>query len=77
MSSIAESKNQKDQQADEIYEPRPVLKDAMISGLQGGAVGLLVSSIQNSLGKHNKGAFGVITRTGGTIGLFGLYSDYL
>ena len=32
--------------------------------------GLLVSSIQNSLSKHNAGAMGIFTRTGGTIALF-------
>ncbi|RUS32934.1 hypothetical protein BC938DRAFT_473771 [Jimgerdemannia flammicorona] len=32
--------------------------------------GLLVSSVQNSLGTHSQGAKGVFTRTGGTIGFF-------
>lgn len=33
-------------------------------------MGTFVSAIQNSLHKHNEGARGVFTRTGGTIGLF-------
>lgn len=39
-------------------------------GLQSALVGTFVSAIQNSLHKHNEGAKGVFTRTGGTIGLF-------
>ncbi|RUP46254.1 hypothetical protein BC936DRAFT_147157 [Jimgerdemannia flammicorona] len=35
--------------------------------------GLLVSSVQNSLGTHSQGAKGVFTRTGGTIGFFGTF----
>ncbi|KAI0965560.1 hypothetical protein F4678DRAFT_476556 [Xylaria arbuscula] len=46
-------------------------KDAVKSGLQGalvgGGAGLLLSAVQNSLAKQNVGAWGVFTRTGGTI----------
>ncbi|KAI1812438.1 hypothetical protein GGS20DRAFT_587495 [Poronia punctata] len=46
-------------------------KDAVMAGIQGamigGGAGLLMSAVQNSLAKHNVGAFGVFTRTGGTI----------
>ena len=31
---------------------------------------MLVSTVRNALEQHNKGAMRVITRTGGTIGLF-------
>ncbi|TGJ79647.1 hypothetical protein E0Z10_g9119 [Xylaria hypoxylon] len=49
-------------------------KDAVKSGIQGalvgGGAGLLFSAVQNSLAKHNVGAWGVFTRTGGTIASF-------
>ncbi|EJD04070.1 uncharacterized protein FOMMEDRAFT_19377 [Fomitiporia mediterranea MF3/22] len=53
-----------------FYEPKSTLKYASFVGLQAGIVGTLVSTVQNALGKHNKGAFGVFTRSGGTIGFF-------
>ncbi|KAI5817072.1 hypothetical protein BZA77DRAFT_337974 [Pyronema omphalodes] len=49
-------------------------KDAIGQGAKGalivGGVGAIMSGIQNSLSKQNIGAMGVITRTGGTIGIF-------
>lgn len=57
--------------SDESYEPKPTLKQASRVALQAGAVGLVVSTVQNALGKHSHGAMGVVTRTGGTIGFFG------
>lgn len=61
-----------------VYEPRPSLRYASIVGLQAAGVGAFVSAIQNALGKHNRGAAGFFTRTGGTIGFFGafLYPTY-
>ena len=56
---------------EEAYEPKPSLKNALTVGLQGGLVGVLVSAVQNALGNHNKGAAGIITRSGSTIGIFG------
>ncbi|RSH92199.1 hypothetical protein EHS25_008614 [Saitozyma podzolica] len=38
--------------------------------LQSAGVGLLVSAVQNALEKHDKGAMGIVTRTGGTIAFF-------
>ncbi|TDL28601.1 hypothetical protein BD410DRAFT_738089, partial [Rickenella mellea] len=54
----------------EIYEPKPALKYATTTGLQAGIVGAVVSAVQNALGTHNRGAAGVLTRSGGTIGFF-------
>ena len=55
-----------------------VRKDAIGEATKGtlivGGMGLMLSAIQNSLAKQNVGAFGVITRTGATIGIFGIYS---
>ncbi|KAF8250153.1 hypothetical protein K440DRAFT_597600 [Wilcoxina mikolae CBS 423.85] len=49
-------------------------RDAIGQGVKGtlivGGVGAILSGIQNSLSKQNIGAFGVITRTGGTIAIF-------
>lgn len=56
---------------DSFYEPKPTLKQTSQVALQAGTIGLIVSTVQNALGKHPYGAMGVITRTGGTIGFFG------
>lgn len=53
------------------FEPKPVLPYVYKVGGQAALVGLFVSTLQNALGKHNYGAMGVVTRTGGTIGFFG------
>lgn len=52
------------------YTPKDVAPTTFRVGLQSGFVGLVVSSIQNSLARHDHGAMGVFTRTGGTIALF-------
>lgn len=54
-----------------IYEDRPSLRNGALVGLQGGGVGVLVASVQNALDHHNRGAMGILTRSGGTIGFFG------
>jgi len=53
------------------YHPKQSLSNAAIVGLQAGGVGVFVSAVQNALGQHGKGAMGIFTRTGGTIGFFG------
>ena len=53
------------------YEHKPSLELAGIAGLKGAGAGLLVSAVQNALDTHSRGAMGVLTRTGGTVGLFG------
>ena len=55
------------------FSPKPVLEYASTVGLQSAGVGLFVSTLQNALGNHSKGAMGVVTRTGGTIGFFGSF----
>ncbi|GJJ13890.1 hypothetical protein Clacol_008147 [Clathrus columnatus] len=54
----------------EAYEERPALRNGVIVGAQGAALGTLVASVQNALQQHNRGAFGLLTRSGGTIGFF-------
>lgn len=55
----------------EAFQPRPALRYASAVGIQAAGIGALVSAVQNALSSHNHGAFGVFTRTGGTIGFFG------
>jgi len=52
------------------YETKDALQNAAFVGLQSAAVGLVASSVQNALDTHGRGAAGVLTRTGGTIGFF-------
>ena len=53
------------------FETRPTLQYAATVGMQAALVGAFVSSVQNALGSHSKGATGFLSRTGGTIGFFG------
>lgn len=55
------------------FEPRSSLQNAAFVGLQSAGVGTLVSAVQNALDHHNRGAAGILTRTGGTIGFFSEY----
>jgi len=59
------------QTKDQTYDPKPAIQYAGIAGLQTGGAGLLVSCVRNALESHNRGAWGVFTRTGGTIAFFG------
>jgi len=52
------------------FEPRPTIQYAATVGMQAALVGAFVSSVQNALGTHSRGASGFLTRTGGTIGFF-------
>ena len=52
------------------FLPREPLAATFRVGMQSAGVGLLASALQNSLQRHDKGAMGIFTRTGGTIALF-------
>lgn len=56
---------------DEQYHPKDAVKAAINGTMITGAAGGLVSAIQNTLTKRNVSAWGVFTRTGGTIAVFG------
>lgn len=56
----------------ETYQPQDAISSTIKTTLMTGAVGLFASSVQNTLQKRNYGPWGVITRTGGTIALFGM-----
>ncbi|TXT07248.1 hypothetical protein VHUM_03418 [Vanrija humicola] len=53
-----------------LFHKHPTIQIASRVTLQSAGVGLLVSAVQNALDKHDRGAMGVVTRTGGTIGFF-------
>lgn len=55
-----------------VFEPRSAVNDAAKLALQGAGVGFVIASVQTALEKHNRGAMGVFTRGGGTIGFFGM-----
>ncbi|KAL8988082.1 MAG: hypothetical protein Q9177_002787 [Variospora cf. flavescens] len=52
------------------YQPKDAVGGAARSTLILGGAGLFLSAVQNSLTRQNVTGWGVITRTGGTIGLF-------
>ncbi|KAF8922616.1 hypothetical protein CPB85DRAFT_1427905 [Mucidula mucida] len=52
------------------FERKDPLSKGTQLAVQGAAVGIMVSALRNALGSHTQGAAGVLTRTGGTIGLF-------
>lgn len=54
-----------------VYRPKDAVGLAIESTLVTGAVGLTVSAIKNSLTKQNVSGWGVFTRTGGVIAIFG------
>lgn len=58
------------------YQPKDALAAAAQGTLVMGSAGALLSAVQNSLAKQNIGAMGFITRTGGTIGLFGAFNAF-
>lgn len=60
-----------DQRTDD-YHPKDALGDAIKATLVTGGAGLFISTIQNTLTKQNTGAWGVFTRSGSTIGVFGM-----
>lgn len=57
--------------AEPVFQSHPSLATAAKVTLTSAGVGLLVSAVQNALDKHDRGAMGIFTRTGGTISFFG------
>ena len=55
-----------------VYQPKDAIGTSIKSTLIMGGAGTLVSAVQNALTKQNVTAWGVFTRTGGTIAIFGL-----
>lgn len=53
------------------YNAKPSIELGAYAAAKGAGAGLLVSAVQNALDSHSRGAAGVLSRTGGTVGLFG------
>jgi hypothetical protein len=54
-----------------VYHPQDAVTAAAKATAVTGTAGLLISAVQNTLTKQNVSAWGVFTRTGGTIATFG------
>lgn len=59
-------------QVEDLYQPKDAVGATIKATMITGTAGTFVSAIQNVLAKQNVGAFGVFTRTGGTIAVFGM-----
>jgi hypothetical protein len=59
--------------AGQRYEPIDAVKETMRATAVMGGMGVLFSSVQNSLARQNIGWTGIFTRTGGTMVTFGAY----
>lgn len=57
-----------------IFEQKTPVANAATVALKAGTVGFFVSALQNALQSHKYGAMGVFTRTGSTIGFFGVFN---
>ncbi|KAI9367496.1 hypothetical protein BJX61DRAFT_547435 [Aspergillus egyptiacus] len=55
---------------DHHYHPQDAIGRAFKTTGLTGSVGLFASAVQNTLARQNIGPWGVVTRTGGTIGIF-------
>ena len=53
------------------YQPKDAVGQTVKATALTTGAGLFISTIQNTLTRQNVGAFGVFTRTGGTIAVFG------
>lgn len=56
---------------EEVYHPKDTVSETIKATMVTGAAGLMVSAVQNSLARQNIGAWGVFTRTGSQIAVFG------
>lgn len=56
---------------EKVYHPKDAITAATKTTLLTSGIGLFTSAVQNTLLKRNIGPWGVLTRTGTTIGIFG------
>jgi len=54
-----------------VYVPKDAIGATVKAGMITTGAGLFVSAIQNTLTRQNVGSMGVLTRTGGTVAVFG------
>lgn len=59
-------------QEEPTYQPKDAIANALKATMITSGAGAFVSAIQNTLTKQNVTAWGVITRSGGTIAVFGM-----
>ena len=59
-------------QIEETYHPKDAVGATVKATAIAGTAGTFISAIQNVLTKQNVGAFGIFTRTGSTIAVFGM-----
>ncbi len=55
---------------EETFSDRSAVASGVNAAALSAGAGLIVSAVQTSLGRHNQGAMGVLSRYGGTIALF-------
>ena len=53
------------------YHPKDAVSAAVRATMITASAGAIISGVQNALTKQNVGAFGILTKTGGTIAVFG------
>lgn len=58
------------------YDPKDAISASLRSTVITGGAGTLISAVQNTLTKQNVGAWGIFTRTGGTIAVYGMSDGY-
>ena len=61
---------QEDGPQEETFIERSAVSKGVNAAAMSAGAGLLVSAVQNSLTRHEKGAIGVFTRSGTTIAIF-------
>jgi hypothetical protein len=72
-SSFALSAMASSSSEEKVYHPKDAISAATKTTLLTGGIGLFASAVQNTLVKQNVGPWGVFVRSGGTIGIFGMY----
>ena len=70
--TMADHADQDQRPGAEQYQAKDSVGASIKATLVTGGAGAFLSTIQNTLTKQNVGAFGIFTRTGGTIALFGM-----
>jgi hypothetical protein len=60
---------------DARYHPQDAIGAAITGTMITGSAGLFMSAVQNALARKNVGPWGVFTRSGGTIAVFGMCSS--
>jgi len=61
-----------DSRSTPFYQPQDALGAATRASVLTGTAGLFLAAVKNTVTKENVGAFGVISRFGSTVGVFGM-----